>query len=85
MLTVLDHEYHASIIDPNTVVLVAEDELEPNENEQVYEALRKSPLHVPGDNPLARVIVGICSITLKPGSSFVGQFQPNQTGTVVSS
>lgn len=61
-------------MDPAQVVLVAEDEPEPDESAQVYEALRMSALYEPPRGQGARVIVGVCSIALKPGSPHIGSF-----------
>lgn len=71
-------EYESSIMDPEQVVLVAEDAPEPNESAHVYEALRMSTLHEPGRSLDARVIVGVCSIALRPGSPHIGSFYTPQ-------
>jgi hypothetical protein len=66
-------EYAAGINDPACAVLVAEDDLETDEAEHVYDALRsvyQSP------RPRQRGIVGVCSLTLKPGSCYTDCFQP---------
>jgi hypothetical protein len=66
-------EYAQAIEDPACVVLIAEDLLEADEAEHIYKALRSAcPLSRPGQ----KAIVGVCSITLKPGSCYVGHFQP---------
>lgn len=67
-------EYKSSIVDPTQVVLVAEDTFEPTESAHVYEALRRSILNRPGKSQDARVVVGVCSIVLKPGSPHAGSF-----------
>ncbi|KAF2036376.1 hypothetical protein EK21DRAFT_52303 [Setomelanomma holmii] len=66
-------DYGAAIHDPACAVLVAEDDLDSNETEQVYEALR-SAFCSPGQRQ--RDIVGVCSLSLKPGSCYTGRFQP---------
>lgn len=68
-------EYQSAIDDPATVVLVAEDEWDPAEGECAYESLRKSPMYSHGTDTRVRIIVGVCSINLKPGSAYVGLFQ----------
>ena len=65
-------EYGESIRDPAYVVLVAEDTVETDEAGHVYEALKS--LCWPS-TPGRKVIVGLCSIFLKPGSSYTGHFQ----------
>lgn len=69
------HEYESLVADPTNVVLVAEDVLDPEESGKVYDALRKSPLHRPGLIPEARVVVGVCSIALRPGSLLIEPIQ----------
>ncbi|KAH7075702.1 hypothetical protein BKA63DRAFT_469992 [Paraphoma chrysanthemicola] len=66
-------DYTAALKDPACAVLVAEDDLEADEAGHVYEALRSAypcpPLRQKG-------IVGVCSLSLKPGSGYMGCFQP---------
>jgi hypothetical protein len=68
-------EYEAAIKDPSCVVLVADDTLDTKEAEHVYEALR-----ICGPQSLKKMdIVGVCSLNLKPKSSYVGRFNsPDQ-------
>ncbi|KAF2005269.1 hypothetical protein P154DRAFT_356773 [Amniculicola lignicola CBS 123094] len=73
-------EYKATIMNPACAVLVAEDTCIEGESEQVYEALRRSPMYSRTGDARAQVIVGVCSISLEPNSWRVGQFQ---TGTHV--
>jgi hypothetical protein len=68
------------IMDPSTVVLVAEDAVDADEAEKVYEALRQCPLHRPGRPPQVKVVVGVCTISLRPGSALIGQFQNDEKG-----
>ncbi|KAK6503703.1 hypothetical protein TWF481_008707 [Arthrobotrys musiformis] len=80
-------EYHSSILDPNTVVIVVEDTLNPNEGSKAYPALSKA--YHEGIEPsltsdqqqvigqdLRKVIVGVASLTFQDGSNRRGQFQP---------
>ncbi|ORY00360.1 hypothetical protein BCR34DRAFT_112754 [Clohesyomyces aquaticus] len=69
------NEYRKAILDPATVVLVSEDMWDPNESQAVYEALRRIAAFNHRPSPTCKVIVGICSINLKPGSWRIGQFQ----------
>ena len=74
-------EYEAAIRDPACVVLVTDDILDLRETEHVYEALRG--VYGP-QSPIKRAIVGVCSLNLKPESSYVGQFQsPGQRARVI--
>ncbi|KAH7392563.1 hypothetical protein BKA66DRAFT_16419 [Pyrenochaeta sp. MPI-SDFR-AT-0127] len=66
-------EYEAAIRNPLCVVLVAEDVIDQREAEHVYAALRSAYRTHPQQH---RGIVGVCSFTLKPGSGYVGHFQP---------
>lgn len=61
--------------DPSVVILVVEDAWNPNEGEYMYKALRKSPKYRVETDAQAKVVVGVCSINLKPGSSYRGRFQ----------
>ena len=66
-------EYEAAIRDPARVVLIAEDVLELDETDHVYEALRSA--HRPFNLGLEG-IVGVCSTNLKSNSCYTGHFQP---------
>jgi hypothetical protein len=66
-------EYERAIRDPACVVIVAEDVLESDEAEHVYEALRFA---YRARSPGQKIIVGVCSFTLKPDSSHVGHVHP---------
>ncbi|KAF1916881.1 hypothetical protein BDU57DRAFT_517268 [Ampelomyces quisqualis] len=66
-------EYENAIQDPAFVVLVAEDILQPDEAEHVYEALRFA---CPSSCAGKKGIVGVCSFKLKPGSCYVSHLQP---------
>ncbi|KAH3910185.1 hypothetical protein HBI56_222680 [Parastagonospora nodorum] len=66
------NEYEESIRDPAYVVLVAEDFIETDEADHVYEALKSA---CRPSTPGRKVIVGLCSVLLKPGSSYTGHFQ----------
>ncbi|CAN9438548.1 unnamed protein product [Alternaria alternata] len=59
--------------DPACVVLVAEDVIDEDESEHVYDAIRESFKSVALRR---RGIVGVCSIQLKPESAYTHQFQP---------
>ena len=66
-------QYEKALRDPACVVLVAEDNIQEDESEHVYEASReffKSVL------PTRRGIVGVCSIQLKSESAYIHHFQP---------
>jgi hypothetical protein len=75
-------EYEESIRDPAYVVLVAEDTLETDEAGHVYEALKSVCWP---STPGRKVIVGLCSIFLKPGSPYTGHFQSTSkpVGTIM--
>ncbi|CAO2650933.1 Nn.00g092300.m01.CDS01 [Neocucurbitaria sp. VM-36] len=66
-------EYKAAIKDPACAVLVAEDVLEEDEAKDVYEALRFA--YGP-KSPRQKGIVGVCSLSLKPNSYYIGHCQP---------
>lgn len=72
------NEYDRAILHPACVVLVAEDNLDPNEAEHVYDALR--PCLPTAQGP--RGIVGVCSFTLKKDSCYASLLQP--AGELVS-
>lgn len=64
------------ILDPARVVLVAQDTLEPEENDKTYKALRGisgDVNHVADDG---KVVVGFICLILAKGSTRIGQFQP---------
>jgi hypothetical protein len=59
------------------VVLVAEDTLNEAEGADVYPALREAVAYTPGASTLgSKIVVGVASIDVKPGSSYIGLFQP---------
>jgi hypothetical protein len=62
------------IDDPNSIVLVSIDTWQPMEPGHAYEGLRKCNMYCHGKDQ-ARMIVGVCSINLKPNSSFIGLAQ----------
>ncbi|KAH7398987.1 hypothetical protein DE146DRAFT_745592 [Phaeosphaeria sp. MPI-PUGE-AT-0046c] len=66
------NEYNQAIRDPACVVLVAEDDLDPNEAEHVYDALRRA---CRSSFPGPRGIVGVCSFTLKKDSCYAPLLQ----------
>lgn len=66
-------QYEKALRDPACVVLVAEDNIQEDESEHVYEALRESFKSV---LPTRRSIVGVCSIQLKSESAYIHHFQP---------
>lgn len=69
-------EYHSAILDPACIVLVAEDAPIESETESVYEALRVAPVYGHGKDASSRkVVVGVASIVIKPGSCYIGLFQ----------
>jgi len=56
-------QYAASILDPQCIVLVAEDRLVDTEGGQVYDALRRAAAYIPGAGPLGvQVVVGVASV-----------------------
>lgn len=67
-------EYHAAILDPASVVLVTEDTLINGEGESVYKALQAASAYSPGAAFGVKTVVGVASINIKPGSSYIGQF-----------
>ncbi|KAH7116897.1 hypothetical protein B0J11DRAFT_103544 [Dendryphion nanum] len=69
-------EYHQEIQDAAVVVLVVEDLWDDSEHDSAYEALRTSPSYCARNGSQGRVVVGVCSIDLKPGSWRIGRFQP---------
>ncbi|KAF2848871.1 hypothetical protein T440DRAFT_500269 [Plenodomus tracheiphilus IPT5] len=71
-------EYEAAIHDPACVVLVAEDIVERDEVEYIYEALQGA---FQAQDQTERAIVGVCSISLKPNSVFLGHLQPRSKPT----
>jgi hypothetical protein len=66
-------QYKKAMKDPACVVLVAEDVIDEDESEHVYDAIRESFKSVALRR---RGIVGVCSIQLKPESAYTHQFQP---------
>ncbi|KAI0591561.1 hypothetical protein Alg130_01142 [Pyrenophora tritici-repentis] len=70
-------QYEAAIRDPLCLVLVAEDTLVADEAKHVYEALRGAFSSQPSDQG----IVGVCSIQLKPNSSYIDHLQQRPTLT----
>jgi hypothetical protein len=68
--------YHAELQDPASIVIVAEDTLgECNEGTKVYQALQQASSYRPSSGPPgAKVIVGVASISLRPGSCYIGRF-----------
>ncbi|KAF2447072.1 hypothetical protein P171DRAFT_384125 [Karstenula rhodostoma CBS 690.94] len=70
-------EYERAIKDGTSVVLVTEDTLNEMEGADVYPALREAAAYAPGAGTLgSKIVVGVASIDLKPGSSYIGLFQP---------
>ncbi|CAI6339517.1 unnamed protein product [Periconia digitata] len=69
-------EYRDSIVDPECVVLVAEDTVKDVEGLHVYDALRGAVTYKPASSlSRGRIIVGVSSISIV-GSRYVGRFQP---------
>ncbi|KAF2873041.1 hypothetical protein BDV95DRAFT_491126 [Massariosphaeria phaeospora] len=68
-------EYQAAIRDPGSVVIVAEDLVDEKEDGGVYEALRTASAYSACLVVGVQVVVGVCSINLRPGSPHIGQFQ----------
>lgn len=74
-------EYEAAMLDPNSIVLVAEQIPDKNETNKVYEALQRlgpSRSQISSDG---KVIVGVASISLPPHSRRSGVLQPKGTST----
>ncbi|KAL5438186.1 hypothetical protein PMIN07_011752 [Paraphaeosphaeria minitans] len=70
-------EYDRAIKDGTSVVLVAEDTLKETEGSYVYPALKGATAYTPGASTLAsKLVVGVASVDIKPGSSYIGLFQP---------
>ncbi|KAF2740992.1 hypothetical protein EJ04DRAFT_454341 [Polyplosphaeria fusca] len=72
--------YLSELQDPAAAVLVAEDVGEQDERSHVYDALRHSPMYDTLQDGRARVVVGVCSIDLKPESWRMGQFSRSSSG-----
>jgi len=70
-------EYEAAIRDPNSVVLVAEGVQDMQELEKAYSALHNITLSKCPPTPGKTVITGVSSITLPPGSIWLGRLQPS--------
>lgn len=68
------------INDPAVVVLVAEDDFNSIENQPRLQSLQQATLRRPTATPQGKVIVGVCSIILKPGSSLIGQLKNGHAG-----
>jgi hypothetical protein len=66
-------EYQKAVEDPACVVLVAEDVIQHDEVDHIYDALRPAFVACP---QAPRGIVGVCSFTLKPNSSYLNHFLP---------
>ncbi|KAF2268143.1 hypothetical protein CC78DRAFT_14942 [Lojkania enalia] len=66
--------YQSDLRDPATVLLVAEDVWDEHEKQRVYQALGASPIYAAGPSLKCKVVVGVCSINLKPDSWRIGQF-----------
>ncbi|OAG07110.1 uncharacterized protein CC84DRAFT_1204701 [Paraphaeosphaeria sporulosa] len=70
-------EYDRAIRDGTSVVLVAEDTLDETEGNDVYPALRDATAYTPGASTSgSKLVVGVASVDIKPGSSYIGMFQP---------
>jgi len=74
-------EYEAAMLDPNSIVLVAEQIPDENETNKVYKALQRLGPSRPQINPDGKVIVGVASISLPPHSRRSGVLQPKGTST----
>lgn len=60
-----------------SVVLVAEDIVEDAEDEDVYPALRNTAAYSQCVGSMgSKIVVGVASVAIKPGSPYIGQFQP---------
>ena len=75
------NSFRKAILDPDAIVLVAEDSLDRNEAGAVYNSLAADypPFseQIPRDVlETGKVIVAVSSFTLLPGSPWHGQFQP---------
>lgn len=69
-------EYRAGILDPDCVVLVAEDHVKSHEGVHVYDALRRAVAYKPASSfDRGQIIVGVSSISIA-GSRYAGRFQP---------
>lgn len=74
--------FRKAILDPDSIVLVVEDDLDRSESQHVYEALAGAypPLEeqIPS-NCLnkSKAVVSVASFSLIPGSQRHGQFQPD--------
>lgn len=56
---------------------MAEDTLNETEGTDAYPALREATAYTPGASTLgSKIVVGVASIDIKPGSLFIGLFQP---------
>ena len=68
-------EYEAAMLDPNSIVLVAEQIPDENETNKVYKALQRLGPSKPQTSPDGKVIVGVTSISLPPHSRRSGVVQ----------
>lgn len=69
--------FHNAILDPDKILIVVEDIYRDNEDEAVYDALKR--VHPDGPPDLGEdnmVIVGVLIIVLQEDSHVRGQFQP---------
>lgn len=74
-------EYEAAMLDPNSIVLVAEQIPDKNETNKVYEALQRLGPSRSQTSSDGKVIVGVASISLPPHSRRSGVLQPKGTST----
>ncbi|OCK94192.1 uncharacterized protein K441DRAFT_696669 [Cenococcum geophilum 1.58] len=74
-------EYEAAMLDPNSIVLVAEQIPDKNETNRVYKALQRLSPSKSQTSSDGKVIVGVASISLPPHSRRSGVFQPKGTST----
>ncbi|KAK0667297.1 hypothetical protein QBC41DRAFT_141000 [Cercophora samala] len=76
------HSFRKAILNPNSIVLVVEDNLDRSETHHVYEALEG--VYPPFEEQILRdsldkgkAVVSVASLSLLPGAGQHGQFQPN--------
>lgn len=63
--------------DPQSLVLVAEDLVDDDEAEGEYPALKTASVYRPVAAPAgSKIVVGVASLQLKPGSVYKATFQP---------
>lgn len=74
-------EYESVMLDPNSIVLVAEQVPDANETDKAYKALQRLCPSKPQTGSNGKVVVGVASISLPPNSKRSGVIQLKGTST----